>query len=430
MSRGPELVARSCPNCGASLDAAPAGGRVVCHYCGHAFDVPVAAPPPPRVIVVSPRAVVRPVRRVQAFASFLGSMGVILGVVVAGFVASRNNGSASVIQVPGFPTVTMSGSSDGFLWDTVGGPPMPAPIGGGVEGFVGRIRTQGSDDLLVAGFDGTKLKPVWKVGPLGTYSQGSQATFTAVIGREVVVTDYRAVVHVYDVASGHELRKVTLTDRAKSMCTAPDGKPRVWVEVSDERNVVVDIDAATTTPMARPAWCPDRFAFNDCRGWTRRGPPRPSCRGAEAAPKVPGFEAVNVVEEEDFAVALGKRHPGTAVPMAVGFDPKTRAVRWQQPLSSGDPLSVAESSTLSVMDAVAGGRFVAPYQITSKAWHFTAFDARSGQRLWEVALQPLIGVDNPDGFGLSASRVYVMRTSSVEVYDAKTGALVGVVGTS
>ena len=75
------------------------------------------------------------------------------------------------------------------------------------------------------------------------------------------------------------------------------------------------------------------------------------------------------------------------------------------------------------MDALAGGRFVVPYELTSKGWHFTAFDARSGQRLWDVPLHSGIGLDEPGGFSLSATRVYVMRTSSVEVYDARTGVL-------
>ena len=69
-----------------------------------------------------------------------------------------------------------------------------------------------------------------------------------------------------------------------------------------------------------------------------------------------------------------------------------------------------------------------PYEITSKGWHFTAFDAHSGQRLWDIALRSGIGIDDSEGFSLSASRVYVMRTSSLEVYDAKTGASVGTIG--
>ncbi len=141
-----------------------------------------------------------------------------------------------------------------------------------------------------------------------------------------------------------------------------------------------------------------------------------------------GFEAENVVEEGDVAVALGKKHPGTGLPIAVGFDPRTKTVRWQQSLASGDQAGVSESSTTSIMDALAGGRFVAPYELTSKGWHFTALDARSGQRVWDIPLRSQIGVDEPEGFALSAARVYVMRTSSLEVYDARDGALVGTVG--
>ena len=140
------------------------------------------------------------------------------------------------------------------------------------------------------------------------------------------------------------------------------------------------------------------------------------------------FEAKNVVEDGDLAVVLGRKHPGTGVPIAVGFDPKTKAVRWEQPVASGDQTSVAEANVTSIMDALAGGRFVAPYELTSKGWHFTAFDAHSGQRVWDVALPSVIGVDNPEGFSLSATRVYVMRSSALEVYDAKTGALVGTLG--
>lgn len=69
-----------------------------------------------------------------------------------------------------------------------------------------------------------------------------------------------------------------------------------------------------------------------------------------------------------------------------------------------------------------------PYRSPETGWHFTAFDGRSGHREWDVALQPVVGNSDPAGFALSATRLYVVRFSSLEVYDAKTGALVGVIG--
>jgi hypothetical protein len=434
MAQRSDLVARHCTNCGARVEAEPVNGRVTCHYCGQSFDVPADPPPPQRVIVIAPRiAAPAAPQRAAAGVSIVGVMGAILVLVLAGYFATQKGAPGTTLHVPGLPAVTLTGGgiATDFMWDTVAGPPIPAQVGSGpAEGFVGRIRARGGgDELWAAAFEGAKLGQAWKAGPFGTYSQGYQSTFVGVVGHDAVVTDYRANLHVYDVATGRETRTLKLTDRAKSMCAATDGKPHVWIELSDEKNVLVDADAGTATPAPRPAWCPDRSsASDDCRGWLKRGPPRLTCKGAEAAPKVNGFEAANVVEDGDLAVALGKKRPGTAVPMAVGFDPKTRAVKWEQPIASGDQAAAAESGTISIMDAMAAGRFVAPYELTSKGWHFTAFDARSGQRLWDVALQPLIGVDHPEGFSLSATRVYVMRTSSVEVYDAKTGTLVGIVG--
>jgi hypothetical protein len=251
----------------------------------------------------------------------------------------------------------------------------------------------------------------------------------AVVGRDVVVTDYRANVHLYDLATGKESRTLKLSDRAKRMCPSPDGAAKVFIAVTDTKDVLLDVDAGTMTPSPRPAWCADRWAgSNDCRGWLTRGAPRPDCKGAELSPKVSGFGAKNTVVVGDLGVAMGIKEPGTAVPMAVGFDPATKAVRWQQVVASGDQADVDTNTTISLMDDMVAGRFVTPYSRTSKGWFLTAFDARTGQRIWDVPLQPSIGASYPEGFSLSETRAYTMRNSSLEVYDARTGALVGVVG--
>ncbi len=407
----------------------------MCRYCGQTFQAPAAAPPPPRIVLIEPqaRAPERP-RRSGASGSIVGVVLTVLAVGGASYLSTHlRAASLSAISstLPALPSQIVGAKGDDFMWDTVAGPPVPGAVGSGAsEGFVGRIRTRGGDDQLwIAGFQGNDLSLAWKVGPFGTYSQGYPSTFATVVGHSVVVTDYRANVHVYDVASGRELRSAKLSDRAKAMCGAPDGKSHVWIAVSDEKNVLLDADTGTLTPAARPAWCPDLWAASDdCRGWLKRGAPRPECKGAEAAPKVPSFEAANVIEEGDLGVAFGKKHPGTAVPIAVGFDPKTKAIRWEQSIASGDQAGVAETSTTSIMDALAGGRFVAPYELTSKGWHFAAFDARTGQRIWDTPLGSVIGSNDPEGFSLTASRLYVIRTSTLEVYDAKTGALVGTLG--
>jgi hypothetical protein len=429
MSPRRDLLARNCPNCGAAIEGEPAGDRVACRYCGQTFEVAAPAPSPrvgspPRVVVLRGRPVSALRRAASAF------LVLFFGAVLIGVRFGLLPGRAAHSPLLRLPTLPTGAVPSAFMWDTVGGPPIPVAVGPEpVEGFIGRVRTRGDDNLWIVAFDGVKLGPVWKAGPFGTYSEGYLATHVSVVAREVVVTDYRSSVHVFELASGRPLRTVKLTDRAKSMCAAPDGKARVWIEVADEKNVAVDTDSGTVTAAPRPAWCAEAAASgSDCRGWLRRGPGRPGCKDPGLAPKVSGFEANNVLEDGDLAVALGKKRPGTALPMIVGFDPKTRAVRWQTALAPGDQAGVAESTTISIMDALAGGRFAAPYEVTSKGWHFAAFEARSGQRLWDVALQAVIGVDHPEGFSLSAARLYVMRTSSLEIYDARTGAFLGTVG--
>ena len=394
--------------------------RVLCQYCGQTFDVAQSANG----------------GRGRGGKSTQGAvLGVTVGLAILGAAVSlvvvsktgSKGGATGELSIPG---VTSPGSAThGVMWDTVGGPPIPTRIGAG-EAFVGRLRAQGSDLLSIAAFDATKIHLLWQTPALGTYSDGYPSTFMAIAGHDVVVTDYRATVHVYDLATGKELRTMKLSDRAKDLCAAPDGTAKVFIGVTDKNDVLVDAEAGTVTPAPRPAWCPGSvFGMNnDCRGWLSRGAPRPSCKGGEISPKVSGFGAKNTMVSGDVGVALGIKEPGTAVPVAVGFDPATKAVRWQQAVASGDQADVETNTTISLMDDLVGGRFVTPYSRTSKGWFLTAFDAKTGQRLWDVPLQPMIGVSYPEGFSLSETRVYVMRTSSLEVYDAATGKLVGVVG--
>ncbi|HEX3771523.1 MAG TPA: hypothetical protein VHV30_11680 [Polyangiaceae bacterium] len=432
MSQPRDVVARNCPTCGAQLEPSPPGRIIVCRYCGHSFQPPPEVNPAPRIIVLQPGMTPpgTPPPRAnagRALATLASTMVFALGVVIF---ALRSRGTSMVMPTATEVSSAIAGLTpsppSSWMWDTVAGPPIAATVGAG--GFVGRLRARGDDELYVAAFDDAKLAQLWKAGPLGTYSEGYRSTFTEVVGHKVVVTDFRANLHVYDLGTGRETKTLKLTDRASETCASPDGKDHVWIGVSDEKNVLLDADAGTLTPSPRPAWCTSRSSFSgtDCRGWLTRGDPRPGCKSAEVVPRVSGFDAENAIEDGDLAVALGKKHPGTATPMVVGFDPKTKAVRWQSPLASGDQAIVKEPGT-EVMDAMTAGRFVAPYSRT-KGIFITAFDARSGQRLWDVPLQPVIGSDDPEGFSLSATRVYVTRTSSLEVYDAKTGALVGTLG--
>jgi hypothetical protein len=135
---------------------------------------------------------------------------------------------------------------------------------------------------------------------------------------------------------------------------------------------------------------------------------------------------MRVYVEGENGVVAGAKSPGTPVPTAVGFDPKTRKVRWKKPVVACDPMSVNGSSFSK--DALAAGRYVATYREGTETWHAAAFDAGSGDPLWDVTLRGIFAVDRINGVAASEAFVYIVRMSSIEVRGARDGKLVGVVG--
>ena len=128
----------------------------------------------------------------------------------------------------------------------------------------------------------------------------------------------------------------------------------------------------------------------------------------------------------DLGVAAGVKHPGTAIPRAAGFDPATKKIRWDQPLPAVDLSTVRQRG--SEWDALAGGRYISSYGTGQDGWHITALDARTGDRLWDTTLRPIFAVDKIDDLMATEGHVFVVRTSSLEIFDAHTGKLRGTIG--
>ena len=260
MSQGRDLLSRNCPNCGANLGEAPPGQAIVCRYCGHSFQTPADPNPPPRIIVdrsgpTATRAANRPrakSRRPVADERLLLALRAGAGRrPCRSFAGGRRRSRTSPRRSsppPRSPLSCGTRSRDRRFRRRSAAEASRASSGGSAS--------RGDDTLWIAAFEGAKLGQVWKAGPLGTYSQAYQSTFTSVVGRSVVVTDYRANLHVYDLGTGRETRTVKLTDRAKGMCAAPSGKARVWIEMSDEKNVLFDVDAGTLGALGAPRGCP------------------------------------------------------------------------------------------------------------------------------------------------------------------------------
>ena len=77
---------------------------------------------------------------------------------------------------------------------------------------------------------------------------------------------------------------------------------------------------------------------------------------------------------------------------------------------------------------IAGGRVVVTYGAGQEDWYLASFDANTGSRVWETKLRPLFAVDSLNGLTVTDKYVLLGRTSSLEVFDATDGSLLGTVG--
>jgi len=427
-------VPTKCPHCGAQLPLpTPGQSFLQCVYCGNALQV--SLPPPPvtgfgggptveayrnvtRTTTVSPYVYALPIGLV--FVSMMISFGAQM--------ASRSSGTTSaagdVGAGPGSGGVTMG---EHLQWDSQEAP-LPARVNGdAIEDFVGRYRVlDGSKSpVFIGGFDGTSLRRVWAAGPYGDASSGGQAIHFTVAGSKVLVTDPRSIAHVLDVTTGKETAAVTLSDRANAVCGNPD-RPEAWVEVSDEQHVLVDLAAGSVKKAPRPPWCPgDSSGISDiqCRVGLHKSHAR--CQGVDSSFKAPSFRGERALVEGDVMVVVGEKSPGTRVPTAVGVDPKTKAVKWQRAIPQGDPNEAKEG--LGLVD-LGNGRLVAQFELAAGGFKLAAIDAHTGRQLWETAIPRSRDGSEASLMTISSTRVYLPHWTWLDVFDARTGAVIGTVG--
>jgi hypothetical protein len=333
-----------------------------------------------------------------------------MGLVAAGwFIVAPPSGVGDASPIGGLTEVmqqaVQAASPQRALWDDVGGGPLmlTAPS----ERYVGRIRVFPEDTLFLAAF-GPDARELWRTEPLGTYTDGYNATYFAEAGGRVALTDLRGEVRLLDAADGREVGRAKLTDKARAVC-AVDG--RIRVDQVDERAVWVDVATAAVTEAPRRPECP----------WNRRMAPSPV--DTDRLPKLAGFKGDRAWPLADGVVAVGRKSPGTPTPRAVRW--AGSAVRWDQWVPAVDPATVRDHG--GAADADARGVAVA-YGVGTEDWHVTLLDAETGARLWDVTLRRIFAVDNADEVRLTPTRVLVVRTSSMDVLDRANGQLIGHIG--
>jgi hypothetical protein len=425
------LIELTCPNCSASLPPREESGQYQCEYCATRFRPArpdEVAGSHVRVSASRRNSGVNKAALISVIVALLG-----VGAATAATIVAQAEVQESVAALPvptPAPTHPQPGAQvagtdspapapvaakERVTWDDVGGMPVPVTIGER-EAVIGRVRARPEDLLHVNAYDARTLAPIYKVGPLGTYGDAYRNTYFVAKGGALVVSNYRNALQIHELETGAQRHELTLSDRVEYICDTGQAD-QVWVAIADERHILVDLKSGESKEAKRPAGCAK--SHWDAERKRERG----STRGA---PRVEGFKVTRVLTDGDLGVAAGVKSPGTGYPRIVGFDPKTKAVRWEEELFSVDPHAVDERS--NEFDDLVNGVYYGTYGTGADRWHLAAFDAQSGKSLWDTEMSDIFAVDSLDGVVATEASVYVVRTSSLDIYDSKTGALSGAIG--
>lgn len=285
----------------------------------------------------------------------------------------------------------------------------------GVEDFVGLYRLfDGGHTLYVGGFDGATFVRKWLAGPFGTLTEGILSTHAALSGKRVLVTDFRSRGHILETGTGKEVQTLTFTDRARRLCALPTGD--VWVEIEDGKHVTVNLAMGTQTPAgAAPPSCVADFARPIC-AFTRA-----PC--AASTGDAPGVRGLWTLGSGNGLVTVGMKTPGTPTSMAFAAGGKG----WTATVAQ-DPAAEAANPFDTLGADIAGGLFVSAYAVTEKGIRLVALDVETGARRWDVAIPRSTGGSPPHGLTATETRVYVPHWTWLDIFELKTGKVLGTVG--
>lgn len=405
--------------------------QVRCRYCGNSFAVQHTRKPPLQANTVwapapTPRWLfVLPLAFAMSIVGFsLWRFGVI-GTAGGGSGSGGSSSGGIGNSTSGPVSIAWSPGGEWLQWDATE-PFVVADVDDdAVEDVIGRYRVLEGDDLTlwVGAFSGADFQRMWRAGPFGTLSTGGgQAVHLTVAGDRVLVTDEHNIAHLLEPATGKQTARLRLPDRAERVC-GRDG--RFFVATVDGGGLLVD-GSGKTEKAKPPTWCAGRGSpADDCFSLRVRRNVASECRGPQAAPSHGGFNAAWVLVDGDRAIAIGHKHPGTPVPMLMGFSLGRRRADWVRTLGS-DPTAVAEGAP-EVTELV-GGRVFSYYGIKPFGGRVATLDAKTGEVAWDVVLPRSETGSEPSMLTATARRVYVPHWTWLDIFDARSGAHLGTIG--
>lgn len=439
-----DVVALECPKCGASLKPAPGATTITCSYCGTTVEVEGAArPPAPPSPPPHPAPSGQPPsmdrhgaetasdvfrrnhpgqgqgQRRRRRLTVAGPVVVVLGAAAAWFVLTA-------------PLVDGSRAAGAlhrlsYIFSNVQADDAGVPVIG--RGHDGRqvlvVRSHeststGGRPVVLMGYALDSLSTLWTTTSLGT---DERPVKVAAAGGRVVASDAKGRLHVYDVGTGRVLKTLFLPDLVNELCAPASGRPEVWALTADKAGHLVDLATGKVTDAPRPATCV--APCNTGPAWAQDGE---RCAHLSLVPKDLPVSVSRVVPTPKALVVLGDRQQGTAVPVAYGLDPTTKAVLWHRTIPGGDPFAAQAGQDIDLAAAGDGAVYTVVAMKTGSP-RLIALDPATGNLRWKGELP---GTDRHEmdfaHLAFAGHRLYVARVPRLDVFDARTGAHVGAVG--
>jgi outer membrane protein assembly factor BamB len=422
--------------------------RPVCAYCGVVLDT------------MSKRAAqLASVRPSSTLAPILVGVALVSGAAVIGLVlhkpapptvpAKAVTATPTPSPAPAAPAARGGGTSipdgvptgpPGVFWVDQYAHVVAVDVNGdGTDDLIGGFaRREGANvNAYVGAFDGKTLALLWSDGPLSTREKATRKTKVAYASGRVVATSARGEAMLYDAGTGARLGTFPSVDELNDPCGPPPGDKRVFIKTKGKSGLLVDVDAAVAKPGTAPEWCVERRHHLADSGdvWERQAhviaggflEPPPD-HVADALPKVPRLEITTAMSDGDDGAVVGALR-GEDGAVFVGFDPKTKQVRWQTAAKALIGEGTTKFHRTSPMVDMAFGRLYFDYELRGERRLF-AIDAKTGEKAFDAAVPGDGELDNPT---YTKDRIYVVLWkggdgTSVVVLDARTGALVGWLG--
>lgn len=414
------LVSLACPHCGAPLKLPEGADEAVCAYCSH--TVLVHRPgQPARVaknqdvhVVELSGAPLASVGRGLFIAFAIG--GVLFAIGIGALVFSLTNAAASLdlsktgnlaslaqVAQPRFHF-----SDHPFLFDV---------NGDGKLDVLGKNNAPGGASWLAA-FDGTTGAQLWKSAELS--SDASEAGAFRMLASGVLISvDALGKLQAYDAKTGQPAWAGLLGETARHAC-AGDGFVRI--EKSDRTATTLDPATGRSREIQKDTPCKSVPTSRKESNFGQRLVGWSDFRelGLPELHKLPGIAAHRalVLDDEPLAFELGSKEGGTQVAKVAAV--RGKEVLWSDLVPGVDPLSTDVNVTTQIA-AYASGRLAIPYHMrkSEDGVRLAAFDARSGQRLWDVEVHKKTQVDG--GIAMTDDTIFYGSWTALYALDAKTG---------